>query len=79
MSLLSRICSIGRGQISKTAGQAAAMNTFKPVELDSGRWAIERFVNGESQGIMSGRYADKAEAAYMVYMFARLELSGAPN
>jgi hypothetical protein len=79
MSLLSRICSAGRGQTCNGVGQANAMNTFKAVELDSGRWAVERFVNGESQGIMSGRYADKAEADYMIHVFARLEMSGAPN
>ena len=49
------------------------MNTYQPVKLESGAWAIERFVDGESHCFMLGRYEDENAACRMVYLFARVE------
>jgi hypothetical protein len=49
------------------------MNTYLPVLLESGRWAIERFADGESRGLTFGRYNDKEAAAYVVRAFERMQ------
>ena len=48
------------------------MTTYLPVLLESGRWAIERFGDGESRGLTFGRYKDKEAAAYVVRAFERM-------
>ena len=48
------------------------MNTYVPILLESGRWAIERFADGESCGLTFGRYIDKEAAAYVVRAFERM-------
>jgi hypothetical protein len=50
------------------------VNTYQPVKLESGRWAIERFVDGESHGFTLGRYEDKAAATHFAKMYARMEV-----
>ena len=55
------------------------MNTYKPVKLDSGLWAIERFVDGESHGFTLGRYEDKAAAAHFANVYARMEMLEVPK
>lgn len=57
----------------------SVMNTYRPIGLSSGRWAVERFVDGESQGFTLGRYQDEAAATYMSYAFARMDMLDAPT
>ena len=55
------------------------MNTYQPIKLESGRWAIERFVDGESRGLMFGRYPDELAATYMANVFANMEKLASPK
>jgi hypothetical protein len=50
------------------------MNTYRPVRVDWGRWAVEWFVDGRSQGFAYGTYPSEAEALFIAYMFARMEM-----
>jgi hypothetical protein len=55
------------------------MNTYQPVQLPSGRWALEWFADGKSQGFTFGTYAERVDACFIAYTFARIELLQAPN
>jgi len=49
------------------------MTTYKPIEIYLGNWAIERFIDGASQGYTLGRYEDKAAAIYIAQVYVRME------
>jgi hypothetical protein len=55
------------------------VNTYQAIELDSGLWAIERFVDGESHGFTLGRYEDKAAAIHFAKVYARMEVLEVPR
>jgi len=55
------------------------VTTYQLVKLDSGLWAIERFVDGASHGFTLGRYEDKATARYFANVFARMEMREGPK
>ena len=55
------------------------VNTYQPIEPDSGLWAVERFVDGESHGFTLGRYEDKAAASRFANVYARMELLEVPR
>ena len=68
---------MGISSLSRAIAQP--MNTYQPVELDPGRWAIERLVDGVSQGFTFGRYPDEAEATDMAYAFASGDAKTTPS
>ena len=49
------------------------MNEYRVVPAPDHTWAIEWLIDGVSQGVMVGRYCDRAEATYAVYQLALLE------
>jgi len=49
------------------------MNTYLPIELGPGNWAIEQFVDGAPRGLTLGRYEDKAAASYIANVYVRME------
>jgi hypothetical protein len=49
------------------------MTTYQLIETCSGNWAIERFVDGASQGYTFGRYEDEAAASYIASVYARMD------
>jgi hypothetical protein len=55
------------------------VNTYQSIELDSGLWAIKRFVDGESHGFTLGRYEDKAAATHFANVYARTEVLEEPR
>ena len=48
------------------------MTTYLPILLESGRWAIEPYVDGESQCFTFGRYNDEKAASFVVHAFERM-------
>jgi hypothetical protein len=50
------------------------MSTYKLTEIGPGNWAIERFVDGTSQGFTHGRYEDKASASFVATVYVRMEM-----
>lgn len=55
------------------------MNTYHAVQLDTGRWAVEWFAEGKSQGFLPGTYTSEAEAAFAAYELARREMKDRPR
>ena len=55
------------------------MNTYQPVRLDDGRWAVEWSANGEVLGLTFGTFDTEPEAAFHVYELARMEMREAPR
>jgi hypothetical protein len=49
------------------------MITFELVRLDTGLWAVERFVDGESHGFTWGRYRYEGDARIIAGVLTRLE------
>jgi hypothetical protein len=47
------------------------MQTYRPIQVDSGRWAVERLVEGRSHGFALGTCTNEAEARLMAHEFAR--------
>ena len=54
------------------------MQTYRPVQVDNGRWAVERLVDGKSQGFALGTCTNEAEARFMAYEIARRRAQSAP-
>ena len=55
------------------------MNTYRAVQVESGRWAVQWLVDGKPHGFTLGSCADEAEACFMAYEFARMEMKEAPR
>jgi hypothetical protein len=55
------------------------MNTYQLVQLPSGRWALEWFADGRSQGFRFWSYAERADDRFIAYIFTRMELQEAPK
>jgi len=50
------------------------MKTYQPTELGAGNWAIEKFVNGASQGPALGHYKNRDAATYVANMLVRMDM-----
>jgi hypothetical protein len=53
------------------------MNTYRAVQLESGRWAVEWSADGKRQGFTLGSCTSEAEACFLAYEFARMEMKEA--
>jgi hypothetical protein len=49
------------------------MNTYRLAALASGRWGIEWLVDGQSQGLAWGSYADILDAIDAAYELVMME------
>jgi hypothetical protein len=50
------------------------MNTYRAVQLDSGRWAVERLTDGKPNGFAVGACTDETEANILAYEFSKAEM-----
>jgi hypothetical protein len=49
------------------------MNTYRPVRVESGHWAVEWRVDGVRQGLVWGWFATEGEAIFTAYDLALIE------
>jgi hypothetical protein len=50
------------------------MNAYRAVQLDTGRWAVERLTDGKPNGFAVGACKDEAEACILAYELSRAEM-----
>jgi hypothetical protein len=55
------------------------MITFELVRLDTGLWAVERFVDGVSRGFTWGRYRYEGDACIIASVLAKMETRAGPS